>query len=120
MSFRAAPLLACALTALVPLPAASAQQGQVPSAPTEPMPCVEVRIGQDRAGSLDCLNRALRAEVDKVAPTVVSDTTSGAPPSRLGLATPAAAKERLGNAYGHSLVPQRPPRTFTSPLVPKR
>jgi len=111
-------LLACAFIAFAPSRAVCAQQEH--STWAAPIPCVEVRIGQDSAGRLDCFNRALRAEVDKATPTVASDATSGTPPTRLGLATPAAAKERLGNAYGHSLVPQRPLRSFTPPLVPTR
>lgn len=82
------------------------------------MPCVEVRIGQDSAGRLDCLNRALRAEADKAAPSIAGDTVHGSSPSQLGQPTPAALKQRFGNAYGHSLVPQRPLRTFAPPLPP--
>jgi hypothetical protein len=116
VSLRATPLLVCAFAAH----AAFAQPARPqPPAPTS-MPCVEVRIGQDSAGRLDCLNRAFRAEVDKVAPTVAADAVPGMPPSQLGQPTPAALKQRLGNAWGHSLVPQRPPRTFAPPLPPAR
>jgi hypothetical protein len=84
------------------------------------MPCVEVRIGQDSAGRLDCLNRALRATVGQASPMTAGVDASSMPPTRLGQPTPAALKQRLGNAYGHSLVPQRPPRTFVPPLPPVR
>jgi hypothetical protein len=116
MNIRFAWLLVLALTAYTNSYAVSAQQGRRP--PPAPMPCVEVRIGQDSAGRLDCLNRALRAEVDEVAPMSVGDVTFGKSQGQLGLVTPAAAKERLGDAYGHSSVPQRPVRTFAPLLAP--
>jgi hypothetical protein len=82
------------------------------------MPCVEVRIGQDIAGRLDCVNRALRAEVDKASPMISADPASGLSPTRLGQPTPAEVKQRLGNAYGHSVVAQRPAQVFPSLFVP--
>ena len=119
MNLRAAPLVACAFAALACSQAMGAPQARTPSSSSPAqLPCVEVRIGQDSAGRLDCLNRELRAEVDKTAPTVAGDPASGEPPSRLGQPTPAELKQRLGSAYGHSLVPQRPAQTFAPTLVP--
>jgi hypothetical protein len=118
VNVRSAALLACAFFALAPSRAVYAQQEH--ASPPAPMPCVEVRIGQDRAGRLDCLNRTLRAEVDKAAPTITGDAVSGRSPDQIGQPTTAALKQRYGTAYGHSLVPQRPPRTFAPPLPPVR
>ena len=116
MNARSAQRLACALIALVQSHVVCAQQERRP--PPSPMPCVEVRIGQDTAGRLDCLNRTLRAEVADATHSSVGDTVSGASASQLGQPTTAALKEQLGNAYGHSLVPQRPTRTFAPTLLP--
>jgi hypothetical protein len=120
MKVRAAPFLVCALAMLVPSPAAWAQSEQMSPASKGPMPCVEVRIGQDSAGRIDCLNRALRSEVEKAAPTFAGNPASRKSPDQLGQPTPAALKQRYGNAYGHSLVPQRPTQTFAPVLAPTR
>ena len=118
MSLRVSVLVASALALLMPLPAKSARAGRIPVAAPESAPCVDVRIGTDSSGRMDCLNRALRDEVGRVAPTNTGDAASGMAASALGQPTPAALKQRYGNAYGHSLVPQRPARTFAPPLPP--
>ncbi|WP_408949939.1 hypothetical protein [Lysobacter sp. Hz 25] len=94
---------------------AVAQPRRLPaSAP--PPPCVQVRIGHDEAGRWSCLNQAMQAEVAKVAPVVNTDHPGDAlAPIGKGLATPAATRQRLGNQYGKSIVPQRPPQQFPSP-----
>lgn len=82
------------------------------------VPCVEVRIGADRAGRLDCLNQALRAAADAARPGSADvAVATNRPPTALGLPTPAEAKQRLGNAYGHSVVPQRPSLVY-APILP--
>ncbi|HEY2346398.1 MAG TPA: hypothetical protein VGH80_11005 [Xanthomonadaceae bacterium] len=114
MRTRVALLLASALAATLPVHAGSTQ----PSRSAASAPCVQVRIGRDSAGRLDCLNQTLRAEVDQARPLAIDVATDAQSPSRLGLPTPAEVKQRLGNAYGHSLVPQRPAQTYAPTLAP--
>jgi len=84
-----------------------------PAAPSSPddanLPCVEVQIGKDRAGLLDCLNQQFRRSADgqrTLQPAAPYGTSS--PPNQIGLFNETAERERLGNAFGHSAVPQRP------------
>ncbi|QWP75492.1 hypothetical protein J5226_17990 [Lysobacter sp. K5869] len=90
-----------------------AQRRILPASKPAPPPCVQVRIGHDEAGRWDCINEAIKSEVDKVAPNNAADS----PGERLapigqGLAVPAATRQRLGNQYGKSITPQRPERVF--------
>lgn len=99
--------------------AAQAQTVRLPASAPSAAPCVQVRIGNDEAGRWSCLNQALRDEVRKSAPIVNTDS----PGERLapigqGLATPAATRQRLGDQYGKSVVPQRPAQHFSAPLAP--
>lgn len=92
---------------------AQAQKRMLPASQPQATPCVQVRIGNDEAGRWSCLNEALKAEVDKTAPVVNTDS----PGERLapigqGLATPAATRQRLGDQYGKSVRPQRPAQQF--------
>jgi len=106
---RAALMLAlCAVAAALP-----AQRRILPASQPAPPPCVQVRIGRDEAGRWDCVNDAIKTEVDKVAPLDAADS----PGQRLapigqGLAVPAATRQRLGDQYGRSIAPQRPERAF--------
>lgn len=81
--------------------------------------CVDVRIGNDRAAYLDCLNadlkrRAVR-EQNAPQPTVPYDTHS--PTNEIGGYNVNAAHEQMGNAFGVSSHPQRPTTTFVNPLL---
>lgn len=106
---RAAMMLAlCAVAAALP-----AQRRILPASQPAPPPCVQVRIGHDEAGRWDCVNAAIKTEVGKTAPVSAADS----PGERLapigqGLAVPAATRQRLGDQYGKSIVPQRPERVF--------
>lgn len=112
---RAALALAlCGAAAALP-----AQRRILPASQPAPPPCVQVRIGFDEAGRWDCINAAIKSEVDKAAPMNAADS----PGERLapigqGLAVPAATRQRLGDQYGRSVAPQRPERSFpTAPLA---
>jgi hypothetical protein len=64
-------------------------------------PCVEVQIGRDRAGLLECLNEQFRRSAEgqrAVQPAAPYGTSS--PPSQIGLFNETAERERLGNAFG--------------------
>lgn len=112
--------IACAALALSLLAATSApaQRRILPASKPPPPPCVQVRIGSDEAGRWDCINDAIKSEVDKVAPVSAADSPGERlAPTGQGLAVPAATRQRLGNQYGKSIVPQRPERNFpTTPL----
>jgi|GEM_PF-946318 len=107
-------LALCGVAAALP-----AQRRILPASQPAPPPCVQVRIGHDEAGRWDCINAAIKTEVDKAAPLNAADS----PGERLapigqGLAVPAATRQRLGDRYGKSIVPQRPERSFpTTPLA---
>jgi hypothetical protein len=96
-------------------------------AAAEPPPadlCVDVRVGGDWAGHLACLNAALRSEVAAARRTqgeaAAASLGAGSDPTRLGLFNEAATAERLGDAFGHSVIPQRPDDQYASPLVRPR
>lgn len=107
-------LTLCGVAAALP-----AQRRILPASQPAPPPCVQVRIGHDEAGRWDCINAAIKTEVDKAAPVDAADS----PGERLapigqGLAVPAATRQRLGDQYGKSITPQRPERSFpTTPLA---
>jgi hypothetical protein len=84
------------------------------------LPCVDVQVGSDRAVGLECLNSEIERSVrhEKNAPAIVSPVDGRTSPARLGLATEEAARQQMGNAFGRSATPQRPQRSFTSPLSP--
>lgn len=106
--------IACAALALSLLVTTSAQaQRRILPASKPPPPCVQVRIGSDEAGRWDCINDAIKSEVDKVAPVNAADSPGERlAPTGQGLAVPAATRQRLGDQYGKSIVPQRPERHF--------
>ena len=84
--------------------------------------CVDVTIGASHAGNLDCLNQRLRQKVavEKQQAEQIGElqgTATKAPPTELNLFNQTATQERLGDAFGHSVVPQRPVRTFPNPLT---
>ncbi|QQP97050.1 hypothetical protein [Lysobacter enzymogenes] len=107
-------LALCGVVAALP-----AQRRILPASRPAPPPCVQVRIGHDEAGRWDCINAAIKTEVEKTAPVNAADS----PGERLapigqGLAVPAATRQRLGDQYGKSIAPQRPERSFpTTPLA---
>ncbi|MDR6674370.1 hypothetical protein [Xanthomonas sp. 1678] len=94
-----------------------------PAPPPATAPCVQVRIGEDVAGQLDCLNQTLReaaANARLSAPPLAAAATALDPLQR-GQPTPAALRQRYGNAYGRSLTPQRPqPHYLPTPFAPAR
>lgn len=86
--------------------------------------CVDVRVGTESTGYLDCLNAELRGVVEQqkgrqmVQDLAVQQSLSGTP-NQVGLFNEAAVSERLGNSFGHSVIPQRPPPPAYPPLVPR-
>lgn len=84
------------------------------------MPCVEVQIGQDRASQMDCVNEALRRQVEREhnAPAPDAPITAQSASNKVGVYNDAAARQMMGDAFGVSSVPQRPNRSFANPLLP--
>lgn len=86
--------------------------------PTAPVPCVEVDIGGERTGSLECLNGRLRAAARLPVPVPAGPPVDpNAPAPRLGLTNDAAFRQRMGAAYGASIRPARPTPDYR-PILP--
>lgn len=77
--------------------------------------CVEVEIGGAKA--LDCINRKLKREADKVAPVKnLPPVDATSQDIHLGIVNAPAVKQQYGPNFGTSAVPYRPSRTPTPPL----
>jgi hypothetical protein len=94
--------------------AAAAQDG-----PTQAQTCVDVRIGSTQY--YDCVNRALALLVPSERFSAANSTplTATSPPNETGTFNQAATREQLGSAFGHSVVPQRPPPPVYSLPLPR-
>ena len=85
--------------------------------------CVDVQVEGARSLSFECLNQTLKdaaQQQSETAPTVsAKDVTGTGAPTTVGTFSYTATSIRMGNAFGHSAIPQRPPApSFTSALVP--
>ncbi len=81
--------------------------------------CADVTAGTDHGYA--CLNQWLARQAKPRIPPGADTLGVTSPANAVGTFDQAATKERLGNAFGHSVVPQRPPLpTYTSPLIPGR
>jgi hypothetical protein len=94
--------LECLVVLLLFLPAARGGE------PARGESCVDVQIGA--AQSYGCINQQLR-HIAEDAPRLnpVPDVGASSPAPATGTFNRAATQERLGNAFGHSIVAQRPP-----------
>jgi hypothetical protein len=91
---------------------AGAQSPPAPGTPY-PGPCVQVEVAGRKAGHLDCATqrlaaaaRAAQASARAAFDTPVIDAR--APDVRTGVASQSATRQRMGNALGTSVHPQRP------------
>jgi hypothetical protein len=85
--------------------------------------CVDVQVEGARSLSFDCLNQELKDAAQDhpdTAPAVsAKDVTGTGAPTQVGTFSYTGTSIRMGNAFGHSATPQRPPApSFTSALVP--
>jgi hypothetical protein len=81
---------------------------------TQSKSCVDVQIGEAR--SYSCINAELRRIATGVhAPPALPDVRADSPAPATGTFSQAATRERLGNAFGNSLVPQRPEPAYQFP-----
>ena len=114
-AMRFAPL-AMILSVIAVAPAFAAD-----STPANPaQTCVDVQIGADRSAYLNCLNDAMqrRVEHERAMPQIAPPVDARSSSNQVGTFNDAAARQRMGNAYGVSSVPQRPARAFVNPIVP--
>ena len=87
--------------------------------------CVSVDSAGRRVQSMSCLNEKLLPAGDAASrppPSLsAAETNLQRPSNQLGLYNRAALEHRMGNAFGKSVTPQRPPPpTPASPLLPPR
>lgn len=111
---RACVLCVAVLTA-APLSAAEAEP-VTPPADTARKPatsdgaCIETEVNGYRALSYDCLNQKMAPTASPRPPAVLeSEAITQGPPNQMGLTTPATISNRMGNTFGTSAYPQRPP-----------
>jgi len=80
--------------------------------------CVEVEIGGERALSLDCLNRRLQRQVERVRPVGdVPPLDASAPALQVHGFNESALRQQFGRNFGTSVVPFRPsPPVFAPPF----
>src|SRR5262249_49526445 len=112
-----AKLLAPILATLFAAPVLAAPAAK-PDSTTQP--CVDVQIGTDRTAFLECLNDSFQKRVrqEHQAPQIEAPIDVHSPPNQVGTFNETAARQRMGNAFGVSPVPQRPKPVFANPLLP--
>ena len=87
--------------------------------------CTAVDSAGRRVQSMSCLNEKLLPAGDAASrppPSLsAAETNLQRPSNQLGLYNRAALEHRMGNAFGKSVTPQRPPAPApASPLLPAR
>lgn len=100
------------LRALVPglLLTTGVAWAQAPEPARPPENCVEVEVNGQRVPSYECLQQRLSPEKAKRPPTLPqSEQQVLQAPNSLGLPTPSTLSNRMGNQFGQSAFPQRPP-----------
>ncbi|MBO1539437.1 hypothetical protein [Pseudomonas sp. OA65] len=84
--------------------------------------CIEVTIGGYKTPDYNCLSRQMGNDPEAATAAQRAQEAMNVPvneraPNSVGLATPAATGVRMGNTFGTSVKPQRPPvPANTSPL----
>jgi hypothetical protein len=84
--------------------------------------CIEVEIGGDKSEPLDCLNRKLKQQVDRVMPSFSAvPIDAGSQDIRVGVFNRSALQQQYGSNFGVSVIPQRPAApNFTNSLGGRR
>ncbi|MDD0994893.1 hypothetical protein M5G20_03290 [Pseudomonas sp. TNT2022 ID1044] len=80
----------------------------------EPLGCVDVSVGGYKAPDYNCLSQQMGNNPEGAAAAqknleAMNVPINKRPPNQVGLATPAATSTRMGNTFGTSVKPQRPP-----------
>lgn len=120
-----ARLLSLLLLACAALPAQADEHTVVVKAAAPQKDCVEVEANGQRAQSMSCLSEKLlpNSNILNRPPSTLSgaEAVMQRPSNQLGLYNRAALEHRMGNAFGKSVTPQRPPAPVpASPLLPPR
>lgn len=109
-----------ALLLAAPVPAvATGGDGRQPA-------CVTVEVDGIRTLPYDCLSRQLAPPAPRAgaakreASEAPSARSAGRPSNQLGLFNRSATSIRMGSNFGRSALPQRPPPSGPSPLIPRR
>jgi hypothetical protein len=93
----------------------------LPAAAAEPQPepsnCFDVEVnGQHAPPSFNCLTQKLQPTAPPAqqngTPGLASEAIVNRPSNQLGLFNRAATSNRMGNTFGTSVFPQRPPSQF--------
>jgi hypothetical protein len=68
--------------------------------------------------NLDCLNRQLKRDLDRVSPPSINvPASASSPDTQIGIVNLPAVQQQYGQSYGHSVIPFRPPApSFGTPL----
>ena len=84
-------------------------------------PCVDVQIGNERVLDFDCINRQFRLKSDRLhmAPAPAAPIDARSSSTATGTANQAAAEQMMGDAFGKSATPQRPPPQTFVPSLPR-
>ena len=79
----------------------------------QPVGCIDVSVGGYKAPDYGCLSQQMsdpeQARARQKNQEALNPDISKKAPNKLGLATPAATSVRMGNTFGTSVMPQRPP-----------
>lgn len=78
--------------------------------------CVEVDIGGSKA--LDCINRKLKKETDRVRPLPnLPPVDARSQDIHLGIVNGPAVQQQYGPNFGKSVIPYRPSATYAPPAL---
>lgn len=86
--------------------------------------CIEVTVGGYRTADYNCLSRQMGNDPQAAAAAQRTQEALNVPvnkraPNSIGLATPAATGVRMGNTFGTSVKPQRPPVPASPSPLPR-
>jgi hypothetical protein len=86
--------------------------------------CIEVTVGGYKTPDYNCLSRQMGNDPEAAAAAQHAQDRLDVPvdkraPNSVGLATPAATGVRMGNTFGTSVKPQRPPAPVVNSPLPK-
>src|SRR5262245_6951124 len=98
----------------------SALAAEAPQPSETSQACIDVEIGNDRTAYLECLNGVFERRVrqEHQTPQIEAPIDAKSSPTQLGVFNETAARQRMGNAFGVSPVPQRPKPVFSNPIPP--
>ncbi|WP_198655002.1 hypothetical protein [Bordetella bronchiseptica] len=107
-----------ALLLFLPTHAVWGQDTPTPPERAESTGCVDVVVNGRAALSYDCLNQQLTPNVEGPGArtgTLESEAITQRGPNAMGLPNPATIGNRMGNQFGQSAFPQRPPTPHSAP-----